>query len=44
MNTTHYKNINVCKFGDSNIKVFKEEERFVDIQGLLEVCIECTKK
>ena len=33
--------------GDSNIKVFEEveeNERFVDSQGLPEVCIQCTKK
>jgi predicted SAM-dependent methyltransferase len=43
----NFKNINVCKFGDSNIKVFEEveeNERFVDSQGLPEVCIQCTKK
>lgn len=42
-----FENINICKFGDSNIKVFEEveeKERFVDSQGLPEVCIQCTKK
>ena len=42
-----FENINICQFGDSNIKVFEEveeKERFVDSQGLPEVCIQCTKK
>ena len=43
----NFKNIDVCKFGDSNIKAFEEVEeqgRFVDNENLPEVCIQCTKQ
>ncbi len=42
-----FKNINKCKFGDSKIKIFEEVEeegRFVDNDGMPEICIQCTKE
>jgi predicted SAM-dependent methyltransferase len=43
----NFKDISMCKFGDSNIKVFEEveeKERFINSEDLPEVCIQCTKK
>ena len=42
-----FKNINKCKFGDSKIKIFEEVEeegRFVDNDGMPEICIQCSKE
>ena len=41
-----FKKIKKCIFGDSQIKIFEEveeKERFVDGDGMSEICIQCTK-
>jgi len=42
-----FKKIKKCIFGDSQIKIFEEVEekdRFVDSNGIAEICLQCTKQ